>query len=217
MKILVFDVETTGLPKKRNASVFELSNWPYIVQFSWMIYDISESKITSVQDFIIKLPDNITIPDDSIKIHGITNEMSKNGYEIKDILYVFMKYVKRVDMVVAHNIEFDKNIVSVETVRNFGVNMWENIKTPEFCTMKKCTSKYSRWLRLEALHEKMFNTKPIGTHNSLNDIFICFRCFIQKYINQDIFKNEKFMKHKDNQNFISYYRKTINTKSTRKK
>ena len=48
-----------------------------------------------------------------------------------------------------------------------------------------------------------------GTHNSLNDIFICFRCFIQKYINQDIFKNEKFLKHKDNQNFISYYNKDI--------
>ena len=212
MKVLVFDVETTGLPKKRNASIFELDNWPYIVQFSWMIYDISENKITSVQDFVIRLPDNVTIPEDSIKIHGITNEMSRNGYDIKNILYIFMNYVKRVDIVVAHNIEFDKNVVSVETVRNFGTNMWDGIKTPEYCIMKKCTSKYSRWLRLESLHEKMFNYKPRGTHNSLNDIFICFRCFIQKYINQDIFKNEKFLKHKDNQNFISYYNKEISPK-----
>ena len=110
MKVLVFDVETTGLPKKRNASIFELDNWPYIVQFSWMIYDISDNKITSVQDFVIKLPDTVTIPEDSIKIHGITNEMSKNGYDIKNILYIFMNYVKRVDIVVAHNIEFDKNL-----------------------------------------------------------------------------------------------------------
>ena len=114
-----------------------------------------------------------------------------------------------VDIVVAHNIEFDKNVVSVETIRNFGTNMWDGIKTPEYYKMKKYTSKYNRWLRLNRYMKKCLITAIKDTHNSLNDIFICFRCFIQKYINQDIFKNEKFLKNKHNQKFISYYNNNI--------
>ncbi len=39
MRILVFDTETTGLPIKRNGSIDDSSNWPFIIQISWVIYD----------------------------------------------------------------------------------------------------------------------------------------------------------------------------------
>ena len=50
MKILVFDVETTGLPKKRRAALDDFDNWPYIVQLSWVVYDVIEGGIESIND-----------------------------------------------------------------------------------------------------------------------------------------------------------------------
>ena len=55
-KYIVFDVETTGLPKDYKASpkLFEL--WPHIVQFSWIVVN----KNTIERSYIIK-PDNYII------------------------------------------------------------------------------------------------------------------------------------------------------------
>ena len=47
MKVIVFDTETTGLPKKWNASITDKDNWPHIVQFSWILYDIDNNTIIS--------------------------------------------------------------------------------------------------------------------------------------------------------------------------
>ena len=38
MKVLVFDTETTGLPKK-GASLSHPELFPYIVQISWLVFD----------------------------------------------------------------------------------------------------------------------------------------------------------------------------------
>ena len=90
MKVLVFDVETTGLPSKYNAKVEELEVWPYIVQFSWIVYDTDEQDLLTVKDYIIKLKNNMLIPSESTKIHGITNEMKlEKGNSIQQVLYHF--------------------------------------------------------------------------------------------------------------------------------
>ena len=39
-KIIIFDTETTGLPKTKDALVTSTELWPYIVQFSYIIYDM---------------------------------------------------------------------------------------------------------------------------------------------------------------------------------
>ena len=55
MKFIVFDTETTGLPKNKKAPVEESELWPYIVQFSWLVFDDSTQKISKINDHIIKL------------------------------------------------------------------------------------------------------------------------------------------------------------------
>ena len=48
---LFFDTETTGLPKRWNAPVTDLENWPRLVQLAWIMYDdrgnMLESRIVS--------------------------------------------------------------------------------------------------------------------------------------------------------------------------
>ena len=124
MRVLVFDTETTGLPKKRNQSLFNTEDWPYIVQISLVVYDVADSSIVSINDNIIRLPDNITVPEDSTKIHGITNEiMLEKGENIKKILKMFLMDCANSNLIVAHNIQFDENVIAVETIRNYGTNV----------------------------------------------------------------------------------------------
>ena len=117
MKVLVFDTETTGLPQTKIINPDTLHLWPYIVQFSYIIYDTTDNIIIEPNDYIILL-ENIIIPEESIKFHGITNEISsKLGTNIRDVLIKFCKDLKNVDKIVGHNINFDINMVKVELLR----------------------------------------------------------------------------------------------------
>ena len=198
MRILVFDVETTGLPKKRNAPLDDFENWPYIVQLSWVVYDVMEGGIESINDSVITLPENVLIPAESTAVHGITNEiMNSKGKDFKKELRYFLKDCVNSDLLVAHNIEFDETIISVECMRNFYNNSFKDIKTPRYCTMRKAIKRYKKWLKLEYLHEKLFEQKLQNLHNSLNDVYVCLRCFIKLYFNKDVLTNMRFVNQRN--------------------
>ena len=72
MKIMVFDTETTGLPKDYSGSIYDSNNWPYIVQLSYILFDCTEHKIIKNVDNIIRVKD---IPASSTKIHKITQNI----------------------------------------------------------------------------------------------------------------------------------------------
>ena len=194
MKVLVFDTETTGLPKDYNTSILDTENWPYIVQFSYILYDTTTSKILVKENNIIKIGDDVEIPEESIKIHGITKTMCKeNGIDIVKAINDFNAVMRNSDLVIAHNISFDKRVIMVECIRNkisqyFTIN---GIKKPEFCTMKKSVDlcaiekvsiktgkKYFKYPTLSELHKKLFGNIPKGTHDALADILICLRCYV---------------------------------------
>ena len=50
---LFFDTETTGLPKRWNAPVTDLENWPRLVQLAWIMYDDRGNMLES-RDVIVK-------------------------------------------------------------------------------------------------------------------------------------------------------------------
>ena len=118
MRVLVFDTETTGLPNSKIINPDTLTLWPYIVQFSYVIFDTDLNDIVKSSDKIVKLNDGVTIPEDSIKIHGITNEKSQeNGSDVKDILTNFFADLKDSDLMVGHNVSFDINMIKIELLR----------------------------------------------------------------------------------------------------
>ena len=184
---IIFDVETTGLPIKRNAPINDLNNWPRIVQLAFGIYK-SNGECIEEYDYVIK-PDNFTIPENSTKIHKITNEFAKdNGYEIKYVLNIFLEKLKNIDYLVAHNLKFDKKILETELYRNnFDFNLQKyNLK--DICTMETSTNfcklepfRYNtyKWPRLEELHKKLFDEKVDGFHNALIDIQVCKKCLFK--------------------------------------
>lgn len=202
MRVLVFDVETTGLPTKWDPPVNEPKWWPYIVQFSWMIYNFEENEVVLTKDKIIKLSDGMEIPEESTNIHGITNEMMNvKGVSIKDVLDEFINDLKTVNEVIAHNLKFDKSMVLVECIRN---KIEIKFNKREFCTMlygealcgltrvNKYGRTVSKYPKLIELHNKLFGYKPTNLHNSLYDVAVCLRCYIKLRFNKDLLKiNEK--------------------------
>ena len=216
MKILVFDTETTGLPKTKFISPSTLDQWPYIVQFSFIIYDSSLNDIVESKDDIIKLPENVLIPEESTKIHNITNELSqKSGLQINKILNVFFDHLRNVDRLVGHNIEFDLNMIKVEISRIINENQVtsEQLKSYKYnlhflnnyknisCTLKdsikfcniqvinKSGKPYLKYPKLIELHDKLFNETPKNLHNSFNDILVTLRCFMKLKHNIDLIDN----------------------------
>ena len=45
MKFLVFDTETTGLPKSKYAEPEDTWQFPYVVQLSWLIFNTGTNKV----------------------------------------------------------------------------------------------------------------------------------------------------------------------------
>lgn len=216
MRFLVFDTETTGLPKTKFISPFRINLWPHIVQFSYIIYDSLSNDIIESKDYIVRLNENIVISEEAVKIHGITNKKTKNGVPINKIIKEFILQLKNVDMIIGHNINFDINMVKIELLRlinnitpqeqespleinykyylhylinykNISCTLKESI---EFCNIQTIDAKwgnsYLKYPKLIELHEKLFNNSPNNLHNSFNDILITLRCYMKLKYDIDI-------------------------------
>ena len=134
---LIFDTETTGLPRFRNADVFENPMfWPDIVSICWSVYQ--GTKFIKREYHIIK-PGSWTIPAESVKFHGITQDQAINeGKPLADVLAALKTDILSSYCVIAHNLEFDKKVL-------FHAYYWRLNEDPrtfwplaaEFCTLQK--------------------------------------------------------------------------------
>ena len=71
---LIFDTETTGLPKNWNAPFTDVDNWPRCVQIAWQLHD-ELGRLVSHEDFLIS-PERFNIPYDAEQIHGISTDLA---------------------------------------------------------------------------------------------------------------------------------------------
>lgn len=178
MKVLVFDTETTGLPKTKAKAIDQKENWPHIASISWIVMDSDTNEILSKKSYVVK-PDGWEIPEESSKIHGISTEFAqKTGSPLDAVMRDFMNEPR--DMVVAHNLEFDENVVVNAMKWDLGVDSFRGFNTPKYCTMILSTdmcrlpSRFGRGYKspkLSELYEHVFHEKPIiaQLHGSMYD------------------------------------------------
>ncbi len=183
---LIFDTETTGLPKNFNAPVSDSENWPRMVQLAWQIHD-AEGKLVEVKNYIVK-PEGYTIPFNAEQIHGIsTKRAKKQGADLDFVLKEFNASLEKADYVIGHNVEFDVNIVGAEYYR-------KQIESPlsdkkAFDTKSEETANFVaipggrggkfKWPTLTELHEKLFNEQFAEAHNASADVEATARCFLE--------------------------------------
>lgn len=201
--ILAFDTETTGLlNKKIPINSQNIEHQPYIVQLSWIVYDLKNNAILNIQDHIIKC--KVDIPPESSNIHKITNDISKEkGIPISKALKLFEKDFKKTDLCVGHNLEFDKKMYIIEAIRNKKAKLFQttyNTNT-EYCTMLETTqycnilkyqntsSPFIKYPSLIELYYKLFKKIPVNLHNSMVDVYACLRCYLKYKHNIDVASN----------------------------
>jgi hypothetical protein len=183
MKFLFFDTETTGLPKNRKIPACkESGNWPDIVSISWVIKDEFQRTLKSSSALIY--PTSWIIPKESVDIHGISQELAeKEGKDIGVVLREFVADMAGCDYVIAHNMEFDSNVVSnayIWRAKSLRVVPWP----PKICSAEEGKSitkiNYAfkwgnayRFPKLYELYTKLIGKPPgLMLHNSLNDTLI---------------------------------------------
>lgn len=94
--VVVFDLETTGLSSNKD-EIIELG-----------ACKIENGKITQTFQTLIK--PSIPIPEETIKVHGITDKMVENCPSFKDVCGDFYKFAHG-SVLVAYNAEFDKGFI----------------------------------------------------------------------------------------------------------
>ena len=193
---IIFDTETTGLPRRFNAPVNDLDNWPRCVQIAWQLHDVSGSLIRR-QDFLIQ-PDGFDIPFDSEKIHGISTELAqKDGVPIAEALEAFGQDLSQARFVVGQNIGFDLNILGCEYFRLGQNDMFEAHEVLDTCTevtAQLCQISGGRGGRyklptLTELHRFLFQSDFDQAHNATADVVATTRCFFE-LLRRGYFKDE---------------------------
>ena len=200
MRFLIFDTETSGLPSTRDEpNAFNLSNYPYIIQLSYVIYDTNSCSVIKIIDNLIKLQQNVITPE-SYQVHKISyNDCLDKGVLIKDALIEFNNHYNNSDLVIGHNINFDLKMINVENIRNLLPIIDLNNTDKHYCTMMKSInivkiekinrfgSKYYKYPKLIELYTFLFNETPTGLHNAMVDLLCCLRCFCKLYYDDDLF------------------------------
>ena len=183
---LIFDTETTGLPKNDNAPLTDFDNWPRMVQLAWQIHD-EKGRFVENHNYLVQ-PDGFVIPIDAKVVHGISTEHAmKYGKPLNEVLDLFMISAAKAKYLVGHNINFDLNVLGCEFLRCGRENplrRWQIIdtcteKTAEFCQFPGGKGGKFKLPRLGEFHHLLFGEDFDSAHNACADVEATARVFLE--------------------------------------
>ena len=194
---LIFDTETTGLPKRWDAPITDINNWPRCVQIAWQLHD-EMGKLIEHQDYLVK-PEGFNIPYDAERIHGISTELADNeGVFLAEVLEKFNIALSKTKFIVGQNLGFDINIMGCEFHRLGIESPMSAMPILDTCTEVTATllklpggrgGKF-KLPTLTELHQHLFNV-PFGeAHNATADVEATTRCFFELIRNEVFTKKE---------------------------
>jgi DNA polymerase-3 subunit epsilon len=182
---LLLDCETTGLPNDWRAPSSDFSNWPRLVQLCWAVADAT-GKVLATDTSIVH-PVGFTIPDDSVKIHGITTERAASeGRDLAGVLADLTARYAECGQVVAHNARFDRKVLEAEYLRSQLPIPWadhkDRWKCSMFATVKMCglrqPSGAGKFPRIDELYKRLFRKVPASLeHDAGNHVGILVECW----------------------------------------
>ena len=199
---LIFDTETTGLPKRWDAPLSDSENWPRCIQIAWQIHD-AKGEVVAHEDYLIR-PDGFTIPFDSEQVHGISTALAEDqGIPLEEVLEKFHAALDQVDYVVGHNVSFDRNIMGAEYLRSGLADVLEGKAVVDTCTEETATlcqlpggrgGKF-KLPTLSELYHFLFQESFEEAHNATADVEATSRAFLellrQDQLHPDTFENQQ--------------------------
>ena len=183
---IIFDTETTGLPKRWKAPLTDSENWPRCIQIAWQVHADS-GELLSHEDYLIQ-PDGYTVPYDAEQIHGISTALAEQqGRPLAEVLALFSTALEQADYVGGHNVTFDLNIMGAEFLRLGDHNPLEQAQVIDTCTEETaqlCQLPGGRGGKfklptLTELYIHLFGTGFGEAHNATADVEATTRCFLE--------------------------------------
>ena len=187
-KYIFFDTECNGLPFSNKLGVDDTSNWPRMIQLAWLVTD-EHGNILKRQSHII-YPQGFIITNEVENLTGITTSRAKSeGVNLRTVLNEFMDDLVDAELVIGHNIDFDKHVLGCELYRE-RLDYDTLLNKKSVCTMQRSTnfcaipnpnSYYGgyKWPKLEELYQKLFNTTLSNAHDALSDVEATRKCYFE--------------------------------------
>ena len=189
MNILFIDTETTGkydfkLPPDHPTQ-------PYLVQLACILAEDDGQVLTERSRLsVIVKPEGWNIPQEVAAIHGIDDEIAgRCGINIKSVAFLFNQLCLRTDLLVAHNLDFDRGIMASVMAR---LQLGHRLnKLNRYCTMRSATpitkilrnptgtnTHNFKWPSLTECMKFFFNEDFSGqAHDAMNDVTACARVY----------------------------------------
>ena len=182
---LIFDTETSDLCDFK--APHTQPSQPNIIQLACILADEKETYTEfktlvdpSEADFDWKMGQGAE------NIHGISKEMVLSaGISTRSTMMTFAGLLAKADVIVCHNVQFDKKLVMTALHRTGGVTTLDKLQShPAYCTMQKSTNlcqlpgKFGyKWPKLLELHQFLFGETFDGAHDALEDVRATLRCY----------------------------------------
>ena len=179
-KVLIFDTETTWFVVN-----WPLSRQPYIVQIAWICWLITDSTFEKTEEFDKLVKPKIPIPYRTSIVHWIYDEDVKNEDHFGDVFKNIWKYIEEADIIIWHNVDFDKKVLFHELERLEKSDILDDKEyfctmksTKELCKMPRANWWY-KWPKLNDLHSFLFWKEIINAHNAMADVQATTDCLTE--------------------------------------
>lgn len=167
---IVFDTETTGLPKPLGN---KLEDQPKIIEICCVKLDDNLEVIDSYETLIN--PEQEIEPKIT-QITGITNDDLKGQRTFKEVYAELAEFFLGVDILVAHNLPFDRSLLSFELER---LDKLRNFPWPihHICTVQKSMKIEGYRLNLGKLYHIATGKEFVDAHRARADVDALCECF----------------------------------------
>lgn len=191
MRALIIDVETNGFKRKYVNGPRISDKLGRVIEISWEVFNLDTMELEKEAAYLIK-PDGWLIPNVKyfmsqgqtearalksaefwIKYGYSTYKSMREGTPIQPILQELVEDINISDLLVAHNVLFDKDCVANEMIR-YGYRA--NKRLPTFCTLN---DNPLGKMKLTELYKYLFNKEMTGEHHAANDRTTCRLCLVE--------------------------------------
>ena len=115
-RILILDTETTGLPADMNRPYTDVQNWPHMLSVAWRAYE--DGFLMDRKIYIVAPREGVVNSPGAMAVNNITPKLqAEKGVPVWRIGGELMAEMLRADLIVAHNVAFDRNIIGAEFAR----------------------------------------------------------------------------------------------------
>ena len=192
-RILFFDTETSGLPASRNMPHAD-DRMPWVVQFAAVVCDAT--RIYHSANLVVSA-NGRTIDLEAVATHGFDVALCDEiGVNEPLIASVFVQLAASANMLVAHNIDFDLQMMKGVLHRSYGERAASFIEGLDhrrtLCTMRssvnvckipptdrmRAAGRFNfKSPRLEELYRFLFGEEMTDAHDAMADVLATRKCY----------------------------------------